>query len=498
MKNYTLNDKVVEQLKTIDKQFSSTISSILEDQAKGLHTEIDTDKLQDAWLATKYWHGTKRRSSGELFLYHPLAVFNTLFEDGFNNTNLLVASLLHDTVEDQTGYTFEDMEKDFGNEVSEYVKTVTRISAIDAQNRQEREQIQREFDQRLGNVSGPARAALYIKFADRLNNLHANIYKTQEEITKYVNHTQSVLIPLAKKVDCHPIAELLADGCFAIREPNIYEHIKRSLLEYLGRISDSLSSVKSSIARVCQSRATVMGAGSVTIMPTPHKIYKSITRDNPNLSLLHRSLFSVANYVPIPTIYITLNEPTEEPLGSQLLKLIKPLTNEDLVSVVDEKFISPNMVNVYVQYRSNRTSGNDVVRLTIMDIGFNSALLEASSRTLHKVTASDKIKIFTKDGNSLEIDKGMTVLDFAFSLNTEIGASYEGAIVNDTYVEPNYKLKNNDRVVIIRCEGYSAKLEWFTILESKLARNRLYSFFNTARKALDIDYFNGIYRRKDQ
>ena len=492
MKNYTLNDKVVEQLKTIDKQFNNTISSIIKEQAQGLYTEIDTDKLQDAWLATKYWHSTKRRSSGELFLYHPLAVFNTLFEDGFNNTNLLIASLLHDTVEDQTGYTFDEMEEDFGSEVAEYVKTVTRISAVDVSNKEEREQIQREFDQRLGNVSGPARAALYIKFADRLNNLHANIYKTQEEIAKYVNHTQSVLIPLAKKVECHPIADLLADGCFAIREPVIYENIKRNLTEYLGRINEPLTSVKSSIARACQGKATVAGADKATIMPTPLKIFKVISKENPSLSPLHKSLFSVANYRPIPTIFINPNNPSEEPLGSQLLKLIRPLSSEDF-SIVDEEFISSNMVNVYVQYRKN-----NVVRLTVTDKGFNNALLEASSRSLHKVTASDKIKIFTKDGNSLEIDKGITVLDFAFYLNTEIGASYESAIVNDTYVEPNYKLKSNDRVVIRRCEGYSAKLEWFTILESKLARNRLYSFLNTARKTLDIDLFLGIYRRKEQ
>ncbi len=491
MKNYILADKVVEQLRTIDKQFSNTIYSIIKDQEMGLHTEIDTDRLNDAWLATKYWHNTRRRSSGQLFLYHPLAVFNTLFEDGFNNTDLLVASLLHDTVEDQTGYTFEDMEEDFGKDVCEYVKTVTRISSIDVNNRAEREQIQREFDERLGSVTGPQRAALYIKFADRLDNLHADIYKTQEEITRYTNHTQGVLIPLAKNVGCLPIAELLSDGCFAIKSPKLYENIQRNLSEYLQRTQDQLSKTKSNIKKTCQGVATVTGADKATIMPTPYKIAKAISKKNPTVSQSHPELFSIANYRPIPTIFIKINNPSGEPLGSQLFKMIKPLLLDEALTIVDEEFISPNMVNVYVQDRPH-----SIIRLTVMDKGFNSTLLESSSRTLQKVSPLDKIKIFTKDGNALEIDKGITVLDFAFSLNTEIGASYEGAIVNDVYVEPNYKLKNNDRVVIRRCEGYSAKLEWFTILESKLARNRLYSFFNNTRKTLDIDLFSGIYRRK--
>ncbi|MBQ7761580.1 MAG: bifunctional (p)ppGpp synthetase/guanosine-3',5'-bis(diphosphate) 3'-pyrophosphohydrolase [Clostridia bacterium] len=491
MKNYTLNDKVVEQLKTIDKQFNSTISSIIKDQEMGLRTKIDTDRLNDAWLATKYWHNTKRRSSGQLFLYHPLAVFNTLFEDGFDNTELLIASLLHDTVEDQTGYTFEQMEQDFGSEVCEYVKTVTRISAVDVSNRQQREQIQREFDERLGSIAGPLRAALYIKFADRLDNLHADIYKTQDEITRYINHTQGVLIPLAKNVDCLPIAELLADGCFAIKNPKLYENIQRNLSSYLQRNADQLEKAKVSIKKACQGGATVTGADKTTIMPTPYKIAKAISKNNPTVSQSHPDLFSIANYRPVPTIYIKINNPTDEPLGSQLFKLIKPLLSEEILSIVGEESISPNMMNIYVQDRPH-----SIIRLTVTDKDFNSTLLESSSRSLHKVTSADKIKIYTKDGNTLEVDKGITVLDLAFLLNTEIGASYEGAIVNDIYVEPNYKLKNNDRVVIRRCEGYSAKIEWFTILESRLARNRLYGFFNNARKTLDIDMFLGIYRRK--
>ena len=84
-----------------------------------------------------------------------------------------------------------------------------------------------------------------------------------------------------------------------------------------------------------------------------------------------------------------------------------------------------------------------------------------------------RIRIFTKDGNPMEIEKGCTVLDFAFVLKTDIGVRYNGAEVNGKPVEMDYVLESGDQVTIIKSDKPTARLDWFKILETKSAVSRL-------------------------
>lgn len=65
---------------------------------------------------------------------------------------------------------------------------------------------------------------------------------------------------------------------------------------------------------------------------------------------------------------------------------------------------------------------------------------------------SDKVYIYGINGNRVELPKGSTVIDYAFNLDSDIGNTMVGAIVNDDYKDVDYVLKNNDRVRIISDE----------------------------------------------
>lgn len=85
------------------------------------------DILEHAiYVATKYHHGQKRKSEDLDYIYHPICVGVKLLENGFKK-EIVAAAFLHDTVED-TMYTLEDIEKEFGKEVALYVKEVTEKS----------------------------------------------------------------------------------------------------------------------------------------------------------------------------------------------------------------------------------------------------------------------------------------------------------------------------------------------------------------------------------
>ena len=56
----------------------------------------------------------------------------------------------------------------------------------------------------------------------------------------------------------------------------------------------------------------------------------------------------------------------------------------------------------------------------------------------------------------MEIEKGCTVLDFAFVLNIEIGVCFAGAKVNDKQVEMDYILEQGDQVIIVTISSYDS------------------------------------------
>ena len=95
------------------------------------------------------------------YINHPLALASLLAERGERDPTLLMAALLHDTVED-TATSFEDIERAFGREVADIVREVTDDKTL---GKAERKRLQIEHATRL------SRAAKLVKLADKICNL---------------------------------------------------------------------------------------------------------------------------------------------------------------------------------------------------------------------------------------------------------------------------------------------------------------------------------------
>src|SRR5687768_357215 len=119
--------------------------------------------LRAASFAAKKHKDQKRKGSdGEPYINHPLEVASLLTDvGGITDTNIITAALLHDTVED-TGVSFEEIEKEFGSEVAGYVREVTDDKSLP---KAERKRLQVEHAPNLSH------GAKQIKLADKISNI---------------------------------------------------------------------------------------------------------------------------------------------------------------------------------------------------------------------------------------------------------------------------------------------------------------------------------------
>ena len=91
----------------------------------------------------------------------------------------------------------------------------------------------------------------------------------------------------------------------------------------------------------------------------------------------------------------------------------------------------------------------------------------------------EKIKVFKKDGAAMFIDKGATVLDFAFAIHTDLGFHFKHATIDESKTpRPAYTvLSAGDTVTIESDEKISPSLSWFKYAKTSRAVNSLVFYF---------------------
>lgn len=89
---------------------------------------------------------------------------------------------------------------------------------------------------------------------------------------------------------------------------------------------------------------------------------------------------------------------------------------------------------------------------------------------------SDRIFVFSVSGELVDLPKGSTPVDFAYSLGDEIGNTCSRAKVNDKVVSLDYELENGDKIFIFRKMDATPSPFWLSFVTTDLARERISSF----------------------
>ena len=85
----------------------------------------------------------------------------------------------------------------------------------------------------------------------------------------------------------------------------------------------------------------------------------------------------------------------------------------------------------------------------------------------------DEVFVFTPKGDLYKLPQGATVLDFAFSIHSNLGCRCTGARVNGKNVQLRQKLNSGDQVEIMPSNTQTPKRDWLTFVTTSKARNKI-------------------------
>lgn len=150
--------------------------------------------LDTAAAAAARWHGDQLRPTGVPYMEHLLEALEVLVCGArVSDPDVLVATLLHDAVED-TPATLQDVEEAFGPAVAELVDWVTKPGTGD-QGRAARRAAKAAYLRRLRSAP---RQAVLVKLADRVSNVQRLDQMPAGFQRSYYAETVTYIEPLAE------------------------------------------------------------------------------------------------------------------------------------------------------------------------------------------------------------------------------------------------------------------------------------------------------------
>ncbi|MCC8484221.1 MAG: HD domain-containing protein [Rickettsia endosymbiont of Labidopullus appendiculatus] len=171
---------------------------------------VDIREIIKAIYYAKKYHGNQMRQSGDPYYSHPIEVAYMFAEFTAQEmpilfkTDMIVTSLLHDTIED-TILTEEMIARIFGSQVASQVEALTRIKPYGKIS--SKETLNLLSQQNMFDV-------VFIKLFDRIHNLQTLGAKSQEKALKIVKETIGYFVTFCFYLEIPIVEQQLINLCY--------------------------------------------------------------------------------------------------------------------------------------------------------------------------------------------------------------------------------------------------------------------------------------------
>jgi guanosine-3',5'-bis(diphosphate) 3'-pyrophosphohydrolase len=489
--------------------------NILSNLAQALLKEEDREILSKAYLHAREVHGDFRRETGELSILHALSIARITVEEMGLGAQAAIAALFHDCINSNLT-NLKDIENLYGTSVSMLVNGFNRLSELPT----DRVSLQSENFRKLFLTLVDDIRTILLKLAHRLYDMRAIEKLTPEKQMRFHNEVIHIYSPIAHRLGLYRIKKELEELSMKFTDPGIYQEIAQKIRDTESKRNVFIKQFATPIQKELYAQGFKFEIkGRPKSIPS---IWNKMQGQHLEFDQVY-DLFAIRIIIDTPveneksdcwrvySIVTNIYQPNPKRLRDWITSP-KASGYESLHTTVK----GPNDRWVEVQIRTNRMDeiAEKGQAAHWMYKGFGSKkdsdewlnqvrdIIEHPEQLnfeeIEKATGerkSNKVFIFTPNGDLKELEEGATVLDFAFEIHTSIGYACTGARVNNKIVPLKQKLNNGDKVEIITSKIQKPKIDWLNFVTTTKAKNRIKRALKE-EQFVEADKGNEILRRK--
>jgi len=509
-------------------------------------TPVDRDLVMRAYRVAEHAHRDQRRASGEPYVNHCVAVAMILSELRVP-PEVIVAGLLHDTVEDTT-ITLKDLRQDFSDDVAKLVDGVTKLIHLPRVSRgdqhpeetastesylsvaEQKEEIDKEarVDQlyrsrKYDLVSETLRKTflamgedvrvVLIKLADRLHNMRTLGHMPETKRKRIAQETLDIFAPLANRLGIWQMKWELEDLAFRYVNPEKYKEIATNLAERRLDRERDLNDIIEGLAVLLSTagiRAEISGRPKHI-----YSIYKKMARKGVAFEQVHdiRGVRIIVEDVPACYSALGVIHTHWRPIPGQFDDYIA-VPKDNFYQSLHTAVVFDDGKHLEVQIRTPEMDQNAELGIAAhwrykegapRDEAFEKKILWFRSLmewkqdvedagefvdSLKTDVFQDRVYVFTPKGDIYDLPLGSTSIDFAYHVHTDIGHRCRGAKVNGKLVPLDYVLHTGEQVEVLTAKRGGPSRDWLNpnlgLVRTQRARAKIRYWFKKQAQEQNI------------
>ena len=485
---------------------------LLKEISKYISQPKHLDFVRSAFDYADSKHRGQLRKSGEPYIVHPRDVAITLAEYQVD-PNTLVSGLLHDILED-TDTTYEEIKEQFGEEVADIVEGLTKLDQLQYQTSKAAQQVKNH--QKMVLAMARDIRVIFVKLADRLNNMRTLSFLDDERRTRISRETLDVFAPIAHRLGMYRLKAELEDLSFKFLYPFEYQKIARLLRDKKGNREADVEAMESALNKLLTEenfefdiKGRIKNIHSVYNKMKVKRIDFEEIHDLLALRIVVNSISDCykaigivhSRFIPVPgrfKDYIAMPKPNMyQSLHTTVVnkgKIFEIQIRTKEMDEIAEKGVAAHWASKESRGMASRKNIEDIVSSKLR---WYSELIKYteendSDEDLLDIFTDDILKanvyVFTPKGEIIDLTAGATPLDFAFRIHTKVGEKTVGAIVNGKIRPLDYTLKTGDLVEIKTSpNSVGPNDNWLKIAKTSNARSKIKNFLNKQRREFLIE-----------
>ena len=494
-------------LKTTNLSQQSTSNPALNSLLKKSKSYLDKDQvalIKRAYVFSYASHQGQLRKSGEPYINHPLSVAYILAEMGMDAVSI-GAAILHDVVED-TSVGQEEIKKKFGSEISNLVDGLSKIDNIKLLSRDEAQA--ENFSKMMLVMSDDLRVIL-VKLADRLHNMRTLDCLSKEKKFRIAKETLEIYVPIALRLGMNKLRLELEEISFKTLNPLRYKILVKAVENHKGNKRKFLDDISSKVYE---------RLGDLNIEAEIFGRQKNVYSIYKKMKLKKLSFNAVFDIYGLRVVTNKIDNCYR--IFGATHNLFKPVPGKfkDYIAIPKSNgyqalhtvLFGPNAIPIEIQIRTKemdqfaesgiashwqyKTGGHSSAQAYARD--WLKKILEMRENSSNSLDLLENIKVdlfpdeiyvFTPKGEIKSLPDRSSVIDYAYSIHSDVGNRCSAAKIDGIDVPLSTPLSSGQTVEIITTQIGKPNPAWLEFIVTVKARTSIKNYLKKMQTSQALD-----------